>query len=219
MNNTSKQKLVTSFNQVVTAVHNLKIDIAAEGKKAFMQENMDDIKELSDILKNVVLLRESIETISPLFKTYQIDIVTEKHPSEFPLENTINNDEIKELFPITCFLDDTSNNRKVTCRVNGNDSYILCAGSSFNIEKDKVTSKNKRFNQLKDKKLSVTESDNTFEVIVTRDIEFTSINSLHGFIIGCRSRNASKQFIIADNPDMNLDKYIRSKWVKGNDNI
>ena len=89
MTNSSKQRLVNSFNQVVTAVHNLKTDIATEGKKAFIAEQPEDVKELLNMLDSITSLRNSIDSVASIFKAYQIDLVTETHPSEFPLEQLV----------------------------------------------------------------------------------------------------------------------------------
>ena len=113
MTNSSKQRLVNSFNQVVTAVHNLKTDIATEGKKAFIAEQPEDVKELLNMLDSITSLRNSIDSVASIFKAYQIDLVTETHPSEFPLEQLVKGTKPITDYPIHCFFDIGSNENSI----------------------------------------------------------------------------------------------------------
>lgn len=216
MNNVSKQKLVNSFNQVVTAVHNLKTDIATEGRKAFMAEKSADIQELLNILNSVTALRENIESVASIFKTYQIDLVTETHPSDFPLDNPMASENKQIEYPIRCFLNDDGTDRRVNVRMTNDSEFVLSAGSSFVIKNDRRNSRSFKQNM---KKLDITVNTDTTNVIVTRDIKFTSANSLLGFVTGSRVRNGNRQLVLADNPDMTLERYLRSLLLKVNDDL
>lgn len=217
MTNSSKQRLVNSFNQVVTAVHNLKTDIATEGKKAFIAEQPEDVKELLNMLDSITSLRNSIDSVASIFKAYQIDLVTETHPSEFPLEQLVKGTKPITNYPIHCFFDIGSTENSINVRVESESEYILCAGSSLPITEGRDLNKS-AICKRNSEKLNIITIDGVSDLLLVRDMEFKSANALLSFVTGKRVRNGEKQLFLANKPEITLEKYKRTQWLKEMDN-
>ncbi len=215
INVASKQKLVRGFNQVLTSLHNLKADIANEGKKAFMNGTVQDISELANLMSKINDINIKVEKAASAFKTYELDIVTETHPSEFPLinspviqnkyENEAGSGDVKsekeKMEHMVYRLD--SDYCSIRCIYNPTDnSYYLAKNSTFKIVTDKLKSYKVR-HLIKNGDIDlVCNVDDGSTYIVTRDIKFSSANSLCTFVLNKRVRNGSKLLEI-DKSDTN----------------
>lgn len=215
MNNASKKKLVNSFSQVLVAIHNLSADISNEGKKAFTSGDTNSIRELANIVDRVKELETKADKISSVFKTYTLDLVTETHPSEFPLpmpDDTFGESDNKISDDINISRNTVDKNNEpnsiyyietdeyaVTFRKGINDKFILLSGSYF--KWPSLVSKRiiDRLNRYRSNNIVKTQiNDNKqIDITVEHDIEFKTIKSMLSFIVGKKV--------------VNTDKYLKGK--------
>lgn len=218
INNASKQRLINSFNQVVASIHNLKADIASEGKKAFMDANELDIKELATLIGKVTELEHKLDKIAPSFKTYTLDIATETHPSEFPLASMTsmaegNNKEISSNNSsevITCYFDKDKTN--ITVRYKDNLNIKLCAGSSIEWKSGRPKEYENRLKRLirsDEVEIIIQDDGDRDTLIIKRDIGFKSLNALMSFVLCKKIRNADK--LLTLNSGETLCDHLSSK--------
>lgn len=198
LNNQSKQKLINSFNSMMTSLYNLKTDIAAEGKKAFIECDTQSINELMVLMTKVNEISNKVDKLAPSFKTYTLDIVTDTHPAVFPIGNAKSKISIK--FPIKLTIQAIGNN--ITCHAESESLFTIKPVQTFYLKQDGLCS-----NTLKKlAKLSSTESitiinekNNSQLVTINKEIKFKSANSLASFLLGKNIVNGNELLMVDKN--------------------
>lgn len=197
---------------MVAAIHNLRADIATEGKKAFMDGNESDIRELGCLVGKVAELEYRLDKIAPSFKTYALDIATETHPSEFPLADSTSESNIgsKNIDSVTCYYVKDKNNIKV--RYISDSDIKLCGGSSVEWRSARPKEYEKRLKHLlssNEIEIILQDDGNNDTLIIKRDIQFKSVNALMSFVLCKKVKNAAELLVISD--DKTLLDYINSR--------
>lgn len=211
ISNKQKSKLIASFNNVVTSVHNLRADIAAEGKKAFTECNTQDINELMQLLGKINEIAAKVDKAAPVFRSYSLDIATETHPAEFSNSGVQAKEVINE-YPVNCYIEHEGTRFNIT--INATNKYALKAPCVVTFDKTKLNKTNtKRIANLLSLKLIsiVDDCENTQVIKVNEDVEFTSANALTSFILNKNVVNGEDLILLADGltlKEHTLEKYL-----------
>lgn len=214
IDNSSKQKLINSFNNVVIAVHNLRATIASEGKRAFIECDTNDINELMGLMSKVNEISNKLDKVAGPFKSYSLDIATDTHPSEFPINiREIHKSNSKD--NIELFINSLEGT-KLQIKFNNQDTFTLTANQTFTWNKVKLPKYVcRRLSKLlsTDSISLINEQNNIQLLIINKEIKFKSANSLASFIL-CRNIDNGDELIhLTEDKDLkryNFERYIGS---------
>lgn len=206
----SKDKLINSFDSLTMAVHNMKACVASEGKRAFADGDTQAISELLVIMTKVNEVTSKINKLAPTFRSYRLDLATKNnHSSGYPIDIE-DNTQVDKI--VKCYIplveSPESNKQKVNCLVEilkqGEMKFTLKATQSISINTSNYTADmKKRFMkaissgdiQIIDKP---NESGDTTNIVINRDIQFKSANSICSFVLCKRVKDGLNVIKVAE---------------------
>lgn len=203
----SKDKLINSFDSLTMAVHNMKACVASEGKRAFADGDTQAISELLVIMTKVNEVTSKINKLAPTFRSYRLDLATKNNNNSKSLEIE---DETQVDKIVKCYirLNSESEDRteqKITCLVEilkqGDIKFTLKATQVFSINTSNYPSDTKkrfmRAISLGDIRV-IGESDGMTSIVVNRDMQFKSANSICSFVLCKKVRDGLNLIKIAE---------------------